>query len=277
MKKLLFAALALIVTMASCVKDEQYTGITISDPVYSPVAMTEVNDVTVTTTITSFYELKEVVLCYTLNDADKVNTVAMTLDKATKAYSAIIPAQPDGTKVAFYVKATSEKMEVKTEEKSYKVGDVLPDYSVIVLNELNGDQKYIEIYNKGDMDLPLKGMSIKKNDETTIWTADETVVVPAQGYLVLISDKNDVTGIDPAIVFAGGLSPKKSLKIELFMPDGSSRDVYKRGASGLWDQSIADVGDKSFSRTPDGADAWKLTVATKGKPNPATGDEIPQD
>ena len=276
MKKLLFAAFALIVMMASCVKDEQYTGITISDLSYSPVAMTEVNDVTVTASITSFYDITEAILYYTLNDAEKEETVAMTMDAATKVYSAIIPAQPDGTKVVFYVKAASEKMKVTSETKDYTVGETLPDFSVIVLNELNGDQKFIEIYNQGDYDLPLKGMTINKDEEKTIWTGDETVVAPAHGYIVLISDKNDVSEVDPALVFEGGLSGKKTLKIELFMPDGTTRDVFTRGTTGLWGQDISNVGEKSYTRTPDGGD-WKLADPTPGEANPAEGEDIPQE
>ena len=174
------------------------------------------------------------------------------------------------------MKAASEKMEVTSSPRDYTVGDVLPDYSVIVLNELNGDQKKIEIYNQGDFDLPLKGMFIQKDDDAVIWTADETVIAPTHGYLVLISNKNDVSEIDPALVFDGGLSGKKTLKIELFMPDGSSRDVFTRGTTGLWGQDISNVGEKSFARTPDGGD-WKLTDPTLGEANPAEGEDIPQE
>lgn len=275
MKKILFAALALIVVMASCIKDEPYTGITISGLSYSPTAMTEVNEVTVTAVIASFYTITEASLCYTLNDAEEVKTVNMTMAEDNKGYSAVIPAYPNDTKVVFWVKAASEKMQVTSENKEYIVGAVPPDYSVIVLNELNGDQKVIEIYNQGDYDLPLKGMTIKKNETDIIWTASENVIAPAHDYLLLISNKNDVSAVDPDYVFSGGLSPKKTLKIELFMPDGSSRDVFTRG-DGLWDESATDVGDKSFSRVPD-AGEWKLTEATLGAANPETGDDIPQD
>ena len=271
MKKILFAALALIVVMASCVKDEPYNGITISGISYSPTAMTEVNDVTVTATITSFYAITEATLCYTLNDAEEVQTVNMLSSEGSDVYSAVIPAQPDSTKVVFYVKAASEKMQVTSEPKDYVVGETLPDFNTIVLNELNGDQKMIEIYNQGDYALPLKGMTLKKNDETVIWTASEAVVAPAHGYVLLISDKNDVSAVDPAYVFSGGLSPKKTIKIELFLPDGSTRDVFTRG-DGLWDQSATDVGEKSFSRVPD-AGEWKLTDPTLGEANPTEGGE----
>lgn len=275
MKKILFAALALLVVMASCVKDEPYYGITISGLSYNPTAMTDVNDVTVTADIASFYDFKAT-LCYTLNEVEKINEVPMTLDNATKLYTAVIPAQPNDTKVVFFVKAVSEKMEVKSESKDYTVGAVLPDYSVIVLNELNGDQKFIEVYNQGEYDLPLNGMTIKKDDDKIIWTGTEAVVAPAHGYVVLVSDKNDGVDPDDPFTFAGGLSPKKTLKIELIMPDGSIRDVFTRGTDENWGTTITDVSPNSYARIPDGGE-WKLTEPTPGAANPATGDPIPQD
>lgn len=281
MKKILFAAIALIVAMASCVKDEPYTGITISDLSYTPSAVMFIDPVTVTASISSFYTIKEADLIYTLNDADTSCTVVMTMDEDTKLYSGVIPAYPDSTKVAFYVKAISEKMEVVSETKSYKVGETPLDYSVIVLNELNGDQKFIEIYNNGDVNLPLVGMTIKKDEKKIVWTADETVIAPAKGYLVLYSE--DVVGEGQAhqgypesLVFGSGLSGKKTLKIELFEPDGTFRDEYVRGTTGTWGTEITNVKEKSFSRTPDGGE-WKLTEATPGAANPAEGEEIPQE
>lgn len=279
MKKILFAVLALVVVMASCVKDEPYNGISISLS-YAPTAMTDINDVTVTATIASFYDVTAT-LFYSLNDDEKENEVPMVYNEASKVYTAVIPAQPNDTKVVFYVKAVSEKMETISDSKDYTVGAVPPDYSTIVLNELNGDTKFIEIYNMGEMDLPLKGMYLYKDEKKVIWTADATVVAPAHGYILLYSD--DVTGENGAqagysesLTFAGGLSPKKTLKMELFMPDGTSRDVYIRGTENVWGTTITDVKPKSFARTPDGGD-WKLVDPTPGAANPETGEDIPQD
>ncbi|MBP5574044.1 MAG: lamin tail domain-containing protein [Bacteroidales bacterium] len=280
MKKIFFAALALLVVMASCVKDEPYYGVTISGLSFTPTAMTDVNDVTVTANIASFYDVKAT-LCYVLNETEKINEVPMLLDDATQLYTAVIPAQPNDTKVVFYVKAASEKMEVTSESKDYTVGAVPPDYSVIVLNELNGTDKFIELYNTGDMDLPLRGMYIEKDAKKIIWTADENVIAPAHGFLLLYSsdvtgEGDDHEGYTENLIFDSGLSPKKTLKIELFMPDGESRDVFTRGNDENWGTTISDVSPNSFARTPDGGE-WKLTEPTPGTANPATGDPIPQD
>ena len=154
------------------------------------------------------------------------------------------------------------------------------DYSNIILNELNGDSKFIEIYNKGDMDLSLEGMYIMKDDNVAgaTWTADATIVAPAGGYVLLYSA--DVAIDHPehpeALIFYSGLSSKKSIRVMLFMPDGTVRDEFTRGITGEWGQTISNVAPQSYARTPNGGD-WKLANPTPGEANPSTGDDIPQE
>ena len=100
MKKIMFVALALLMGLASCVKDKQYPGITISNVSYTPTAVQEETPVTVTATITSFKEILEAKVVYTIDEESL--TLAMTKG-ADDLYSAVIPAYPDGTKVSFYV------------------------------------------------------------------------------------------------------------------------------------------------------------------------------
>ena len=210
MKKLLFAAMALVVVMASCVKDEPYTGITISDLSFTPSSVMFIDSVTVTASISSFYTITEADLVYTLDDADSSYKVVMTKDENTKLYSGVIPAYPDSTKVAFFVKAVSEKMEVVSETKNYTVGEIPLDYSKIMLNELNGDTKFIEIYNQGDVNLPLKGMYLIKDEKPEIiWTADATIIAPAHGYVVLYGGDHPAEDHPDARVAAGFLQRQR--------------------------------------------------------------------
>ena len=154
-----------------------------------------------------------------------------------------------------------------------------PDYNNLVLNELNGDTKFIELYNKGDQDLVLDGLYIEKDDkEAPIWTGDGTLTVPAHNYLVLYSE--DVVIDHPEIegtnyVFNSGLSGKKVIRIALFMADGTSLGEFIRGA-GEYGATISNVAPKSYARTPDGGD-WKLADPTPGEANPAEGEDIPQE
>ena len=158
-----------------------------------------------------------------------------------------------------------------------------PDYTNLVINELNGDTKFIEFYNMGDLELSMEGMYIMKDDYVAgaTWTADATIVIPAHGYVLLYSE--DVVaegqvqeGYPENLVFHSGLSGKKTVRITLFMPDGTVRDEYTRGSTGEWGQSITNVGTQSFARTPDGGD-WKLADPTPGEANPAEGEDIPQE
>ena len=140
MKKIMFVALALLVGLASCVKDKQYPGITISNVSYTPTAVQAEDDVTVTATITSFNEFTAK-LVYTVADAQPVE-IAMTGGVERDIYSAVIPAQPDGTTVSFYVVAEGTLV-AQSPAMEYTVGAVAVDYSVLRLNELNGNDKII--------------------------------------------------------------------------------------------------------------------------------------
>ena len=125
----------------------------------------------------------------------------------------------------------------------------------------------------------MEGMTIMKDDYVAgaTWTADATVVVPAHGYVLLYSA--DVAIDHPEqpenLFFNSGLSAKKTVRITLFMPDGSVRDEFTRGTTGEWGLTISAV-DGSYARTPDGGD-WKLADPTPGEANPATGEDIPQE
>lgn len=154
------------------------------------------------------------------------------------------------------------------------------NYSNIILNELNGAGKFIEIYNKGDMDLSLEGMYIMKDDYVAgaIWTAEATVVAPAHGYVLLYSV--DVTPDHPDwpehLFLQSGMSSKKTCRYTLFLSDGTVCDEFIRGTTGEWGLTISNVSPLSFARTPDGGD-WKLADPTPGEANPTTGDDIPQE
>ena len=440
MKKIMFVALALLVGLASCVKDKQYPGITISNVSYTPTAVQAETPVTVTATITSFQEILEANLVYTIENENL--SLAMTKG-ADNVYSAVIPAYADETTVSFYIEAINKEVTATSPAMEYTVGAVAvdysvlrlnelngndkfieiyntgaeainlngvyiekdgsqnwiadntvsieaggylllysedvtadhpevpetlifhsglsakknvriqlftpagvsiddfnlvdidandpayipapasysrnadgnwyyadatpgavnvdgtqlvlgleggeipepptpdePDYSNIVLNELNGDTKFIEIYNMGNLELSLAGMYITKdgNEEDIKWTGDATHVVPAHGYLVLysIDTQADHPELDDNMFFNSGLSAKKTIRMALYMPNGTERDVFTRGSTGEWGQTISNVAPQSYARTPDGGD-WKLADPTPGEANPATGEDIPQE
>ena len=437
----MFVALALLMGLASCVKDKQYPGINIANVSYAPTAVQATDDVTVTATITSFKDFTAK-LVYSTDEANKAEELGMVAGE-NNLYTAVIPAQPDGTKVSFYVQAMNGEVTAVSPTMEYEVGAVAidysklrlnelngndkfieiynagadainlngvyiekdgaqnwlgdntvkieagaylvlysedvvadhpeipeslifhsglsakknvriqlftpagvsiddfnltnidandpayipapasysrnadgkwyyadatpgavnvdgtvallgleggdtpepptpeePDYTNLVLNELNGDTKFIEFYNKGNLDLSMEGMYITKdgNEEDIKWTGDATHVVPAHGYLVLysIDTQIDHPELGDNMFFNSGLSAKKTVRIALYMADGTERDVFTRGTTGEWGQTISNVAPQSYARTPDGGD-WKLADPTPGEANPATGEDIPQE
>lgn len=441
MKKIMIVALALLMGLASCVKDKQYPGINISNVSYAPTAVQATDDVTVTATITSFKDFTAK-LVYSTDEANKAEELGMVAGE-NNLYTAVIPAQPDGTKVSFYVQAMNGEVTAVSPAMEYEVGAVAidysklrlnelngndkfieiynagadainlngvyiekdgaqnwigdntvkieagaylvlysedvvadhpeipeslifhsglsakknvriqlftpagvsiddfnltnidandpayipapasysrnadgkwyyadatpgaanvdgtvallgleggdtpepptpeePDYTNLVLNELNGDTKFIEFYNKGNLDLSMEGMYITKdgNEEDIKWTGDATHVVPAHGYLVLysIDTQIDHPELGDNMFFNSGLSAKKTVRIALYMADGTERDVFTRGTTGEWGQTISNVAPQSYARTPDGGD-WKLADPTPGEANPAEGEDIPQE
>ena len=165
----------------------------------------------------------------------------------------------------------------------------------VVLNELSGADKFIELYNTTDKAISLEGLSLVKYDaskdggKSTTWTGKAGMTIAAKGYVVLESSDlaDEAEGGDPNYayesanhVFKGGLSGKKNLKIELVDAQENALDVYTRGEEGAgWNQVSGFNNDKkhTFSRVPDGTGAWAYVDPTKGKANGAKVADIEQE
>ncbi len=150
------------------------------------------------------------------------------------------------------------------------------DYDAIKLNELNGNDKFIELYNTSDAEVNISGMYFVKDDETedSRFTAGAGTVIPAHGFLTIWSEKSDMAETNPELpIFEFGLSADKSVKIELFAPDGTSVDVFKNLSEALgetWgeDDGMFDSKDKgSFAREADGSGDWYIMTVTEGESN----------
>ena len=158
-------------------------------------------------------------------------------------------------------------------------------FTGVVLNELSGAEKYIELYNTTDKEIVIYGAYLVKYDsskdggKSTTWTAAEGMKIPAKGYLVL--ESSDLA--DPAEegdpnyayesknhVFKGGLSGKKNVFIELYDGKNNKLDEFKRGEEGAgWNQVEPYNNDKksSFSRVPNGTGEFAWAAPTKGTAN----------
>ena len=167
--------------------------------------------------------------------------------------------------------------------------------SGVVLNELSGADKYIELYNTTDKEVSVEGLCLVKYDsskeggKSTTWTGKAGMKIAAKGFMVLESSDlaDEAEGGDPSYkyesanhVFKGGLSGKKNVKIEL--QDGNEKvlSVFQRGSEGAgWNQISGFNNDKkhTFSRVPDGTGEFVYADPTKGAPNGAKVADIEQD
>ena len=159
--------------------------------------------------------------------------------------------------------------------------------SGIVLNELSGADKFIELYNTTDQEVSLEGVYLVKYDsskdggKSTTWTGAKGMTIAAKGYVVLeSSDLSDpAEDGDPNYayesanhVFKGGLSGKKNVFIELYNANDEKLSEFKRGEEGAgWNQVSGFNNDKkhTFSRVPNGTGEWAYADPTKGKENGA--------
>ena len=157
--------------------------------------------------------------------------------------------------------------------------------SGIVLNELSGADKFIELYNTTDAEVSLEGVYLVKYDsskeggQSTTWTGAAGMKIAAGGYVVLESSDlaDEAEGGDPNYayesenhVFKGGLSGKKNVFIELYNAKDEKLSEFKRGEEGAgWNQVSGFNNDKkhTFSRVPNGTGEWAYADPTKGAAN----------
>ena len=165
----------------------------------------------------------------------------------------------------------------------------------VVLNELSGADKFIELYNTTDKELSLEGVYVVKYDsskeggKSTTWTGAKGMTIAAKGFVVLESSDlaDPAEDGDPAYVyesanhvFKGGLSGKKNVFIELYSAADEKLSEFKRGEEGAgWNQVSGFENNKknTFSRVPDGTGAWAYAAPTKGAANGEKTGDIEQE
>ncbi|MDR1273522.1 MAG: lamin tail domain-containing protein [Odoribacteraceae bacterium] len=272
MKKIIALTCILAAGLTACVEDEVYVGpATITDVAHAPNAVTPDDDVVVTATITDLQGITSAKIQYKVGTGT-LTAVAMT--GTAPAYSGTIPRQADEAEVTFYVEAVNKAgITTKSPERTYTVGAIPTDYTQLVLNEIDGNSKAIEIFNAGAVAIPLEGVTlVKNNDDNPWWTGSAASgSIEPGGYALVIQDNPDA-----AMSGRSGISPKQNLKFELKAPDGSSLGTFLRGDEGSLSAGISDTAPNSYQRCPNGTGDWKQAPPTNGAANPATGTGIPQ-
>jgi hypothetical protein len=148
------------------------------------------------------------------------------------------------------------------------------DYSQLVINEIDGNGKFVEIYNKGTEEVSLEKLTLVKNEGQIWWEEKAGKTIAAGGYYVVA--QNGGTDVYDEATGVSGISPKQTLKFELKKPNGDVIDSFSRGVA-PWGITISDVAPNSFSRCPNGTGAFKLATPSPKAANPETGADIPQN
>lgn len=266
MKKLLIGACILTLGMTACVEDEVYKGpATISDVTIHPTTVTPDDDVVVSAKVTDLHGISKVTLQYKVGSGN-LNAVEMS---GTGTFTGTIPKQADKAVVAYYVEALNTAgIKSTSSELTYTVGAIPVDYSQLVLNELNGNDKFIELFNKGTKSIPLEGVYIEK-DGGKVWTGYAGLSLGAGEYLLLYSE--DVAASHPTqdsrLFFGSGLSAKKAVRVQLFTPATAGIDDFN-----LVDYTVPAAA--SYSRFPNGTGPWVYASATPKAVNATGGDAV---
>lgn len=183
----------------------------------------------------------------------------------------------------------------KEDQKIDGSGD-LKDATGVVLNEVDGQNKFIEFYNTTDKEISLEGVYVVKYDseksggKSTTWTGTANIKIAAKGYVVIESSDlcdenedgvrdNDYVYETEEHMFNGGLSPKKNVKLEFYSATDKLLDTFVRGTEGAgWNQvkGYAENEDCSFSRVPDGTGEFVYAAPTKKAANGAKVADIEQ-
>jgi len=255
-------------------------GLKIESVTVSTANPTPDDDVTIDAKITDVNVISSVALKWKKNGTDQPD-VAMTKN-AGGLYEATISKQAAGTVVDWTVLATNNKGNTATETGTITWATLAADYSNLVLNEIDGIAKAIELYNKGAVAIPLAGVTLWKNIDTppsasaAWWTGSAASGSIAPGaYVVIYQTGFNPGGADvPGFVGANGISPKQTLKFDLLDPSNQNLGEFVRGAS-PWQTAISDVSPNSYQRIPNGTGSWQQAPSTIGTANAASGTDIP--
>lgn len=258
---------ALMLLGVSCVEDEMYKGpASIEKVEFAPTTVTPDDEVKVTATITDLQGVTAAKIQYKVNGGSQ-SEVTMTKG-SDNSFTGVIPKQADKAIIVFTISAENQAgITAVSAELTFTVGAIPVAYENLVLNELNGNDKFIEIFNKGTEAVPLKGVYIEK-DEKIVWTG-EAQKLAAGGYLLLYSvDVQSTMGNHPADqFFDSGLSAKKAVRVQLFSPSATSLDDFN-----LVDYQKA--APASYSRWANGTGKWMFAAATPGAVNVAGAEEV---
>ena len=139
----------------------------------------------------------------------------------------------------------------------------------IILTEICGEQKYVEIYNKGSEEVSLVGLILERNEGASSYSFTLTDVIPAGAYrLILFNSHPEELEANDAYVgwdVSSGISDQQTLSIQLITVSSDVISSFQRGVA-AWGTSGAErERDYSYSRQDDGT--WAYADYTPGAAN----------
>ena len=192
----------------------------------------------------------------------------LTMNAQTKIYV----HKTDGTATEFNI-ADIDSISFTAPEE----GELI-DYSPLVLNEISGEHKFVEIYNSGTDAISLKGVKLERNAGMSSWTGTSSDVIAAGAYGLFLFNSTTVASDHPAKIgtVGSGISDQQILKVALVDPEGNEFSVFIRGDVPLppWQDTMGVSRDRdhSYSRMPDGT--WAYADPTPGEENGENQGEI---
>lgn len=130
----------------------------------------------------------------------------------------------------------------------------------ISVNEISGNEKWMEIYNATETAIDLTGYRLQKIDEdgnTEDWLLPSETIIPAKGFLVYIQ------GVDASKTFTWDISVTQDIAFKLFDSDGNELDYFE-----VNETLYSDGDEKTVGRKTDGVEELAVfLVGTKGFSN----------
>jgi len=242
-------------------------------------------NVTITIKVTDENAIASVVLRWKKDNVAQTD-IDITDTKNSNTYTATIEKQADGTAIEWTIEATNDNSKKVSKSGNFTFSSTIIDYSKLKLNEVHGvgsdADKFYELINIGDVEIPLAGVTIEYDgakdpgtgfppvggSQGVTWMGCTSQTIAPGGFFV-IQDRNSSQVIDIntcATVMKTGLTAARNLIITLKDPNGNTIDQYIR-AKDTGDYAIT---DKSFARIPDGTGPFYFTVPTPNATNGAS-------
>ncbi|GHT15309.1 hypothetical protein AGMMS4956_14990 [Bacteroidia bacterium] len=133
----------------------------------------------------------------------------------------------------------------------------------IFVNEMSGNDKWLEIYNDENEAVDLTGYVIQKIDEDggfANWTIPASTDIAAKGFLSWEQDSKNKDGS----TFTWGISAKKDVAFKVFDNNNVELDYFE-----VRSNLYSDGGGKTVGRTPDGG--TQLVVFAQGTRDASNG------